>query len=217
MRNYLTKVRLQTLAVVGTSDLPRVGGQPLPKQLRDASGNTYTSSSSMDSIVSSTNAMIITPVPTTSQLMRMTFSSIPVIWQAELDKDYQELGQALGQMTELNGPDGWTIDPAVYNVASRVAVELLANSYPAPQIFSHGSKSVVFNWSQGPTNLYLTISSDFISALVSSPERIQRRLRFAQKDLLESSVVFRALLSVHAGQPIVSKDNATSQTSEFSE
>lgn len=216
MRNLLTKVRLQSLAIVGTSDVPKLDGPPLLRQLKDAAGNTYTAANSSITVVSGTDSFSYTAVAE-PQLLRMSFSSVPVIWQSELDQNYQDLGQALEEMTQLDEADDWKIEQAVYQVACQVAVELFANSYPAPQVFSHGPKSVVFNWSRGTTNLYLTISSDAISALVSSPERIQRRMRFSNKELLESTSVFRGLLSAHSGQPNISKANATSQTSDFLE
>jgi hypothetical protein len=119
-------------------------------------------------------------------------------------------------LTQFDEGDEEKIDTAVHQVACQVAAELLALSLPSPQIFNHGPKSVVFNWSRGKDNLYLTISSDYVSALLSSPERIKRRIEFPTKDLL-APTWFRGLLSAGSDQPIVSKDKATSQASGFVE
>jgi len=39
----------------------------------------------------------------------------------------------------------------------------------------HGLYSVVFNWTDGKDNLYLTVSKDHIEAMLSSPEKILLR------------------------------------------
>ena len=213
MGNLLTKVRLQPLAVVGGSDVPKLDTPP--KQLKDAAGYTYMYESA-NVAVSGAAEVSITP-RSEDQLLRMTFSSVPIVWQSEINQEYQELGEALGEMTQLDEGDEWKVDVAVCQVACRVAAELLANSFPAPRIFSHGPKSLVFNWSRGNNNLYLTISSDYLSALLSSPERIKRRIEFSTKDMLEPALVFRGLLSAPPEQPVVSTSKATSQASGFVE
>ena len=190
MESLLTKVHLQSLAIVGGSDVPTVDTLPA-RQLKDAAGNTYWSANVP---VSGETGVGIAP-RSENQLLRMTFSSVPIVWQSEINQEYQELGEALGEMTQLDEGDQWKIDAAVHHVACQVAQELLANSFPAPRVFNHGPKSVVFNWSRGNNNLYLTISSDYISALVSSPERIKRRIEFSIKDMLEPTLIFRGLLS----------------------
>jgi hypothetical protein len=132
----------------------------------------------------------------TETLILATFSSVPVIWESELrQQEYQELGAALGEMTKLEEGDEWKIDPSVYNAACYVAAGLMVHSFPAPRIFNHGTKSVVFNWSYGSDNMYLTISADHVSALISSPERIKRRVEYSLNELTDPSV---ALLSVRA-------------------
>lgn len=105
-----------------------------------------------------------------------TFSSASIASDLELIQKYQELGQALNEMTELEEGEEWRIDSPVYDAARYIASELMKMSLPAPRIFNHGPKSVVFNWSVGINNLYLTISADRMSALISTPERIQRRV-----------------------------------------
>jgi hypothetical protein len=139
---------------------------------------------------------------TESHVLRMTFSSVPVIWQSELRQEYQELGQALSEMTELEEGDEWKIDPPVYNIACFIAAELMANSFPAPSVFNHGPESVVFNWSNDNDNLYLTVSADKISALVSSPERIRRRIECSTNELMNPAL---ALSSIRAAYSDFSK------------
>jgi len=141
--------------------------------------------------------------------------NIPIVWQSELDRDYQELGTALKELVELDEGDEWKIDESVHQTACYVAAELSARSIPAPRLFNHGSRSVVFNWSRGEDNLYLTISSDYVSALISSPQQIKRRMEFPTKYLLDSTVVVRGLLAPTYGQALVPKTSSTSEASDF--
>jgi len=130
----------------------------------------------------------------TETLILATFSSVPVIWESELrQQEYQELGAALGEMTKLEEGDEWKIDPPVYNAACYVAAGLMVHSFPAPRIFNHGTKSVVFNWSYGADNMYLTISADHISALISSPERIKRRVEYSLNELTDPSTALQSV------------------------
>lgn len=124
--------------------------------------------------------------PQTHFLEAISSSTIPEIWRSELSSQYFELGQTLSEMTKLDADDDWKIDPPVYQTASFVAAQLMSHQIPTPTIFNHGSKSVVFNWTNGGDNLYLTISSDKISALISSPAMIKRREQFEARQLLNS-------------------------------
>ena len=210
MGNLLTKVRLQPLAVVGGSEFPKLP-RPL-RQLKSAIGYTY---ESVNVTVSGVGEGSAAPRPE-DQLLRMTFSSVPIVSQSEINQGYQELGEALGEMAQLDEEDDWKIDAPVHQVACQVAAALLAHSFPVPRILSHGSKSIVFNWLRGNINLYLTISSDYLSALLSSPERIKKRMEFSTKDLLEPALVFRGLLSAPSEQVVVSTTSkATSQATGF--
>jgi len=128
-----------------------------------------------------------------TQVLATSFSSIPVIWRSELAQEYRGLGEALGQMTQLDEGDAWKIEPTVYGSACYVAAGLMLSAYPVPQVFNHGSQSVVFNWSHGTSNLYLTISADKGSVLISSPEKIQRRVEFSLTDLVHPGAVLAAI------------------------
>jgi hypothetical protein len=115
---------------------------------------------------------------TESLVMGTTFLGEPFIWQVELAQDYDELGQALSEMADLDEEDEWKVNSSVYNVARYVASALMDDSFPAPRVFNHGPKSVVFNWEYEDENYYLTISKNQISTLRSSAERIIRRKDF---------------------------------------
>lgn len=132
-----------------------------------------------------------------SWVVRTSFSSVPVVWQSEMIQEYRDLGEALREMTELEQPDEWAVEPPVLGAALNIAAGLMANWYPAPRVFNHGPKSVVFNWSAGTNNLYLTISADKISALISTPERITRRVDFLANELLKPSLFLSAIQSAH--------------------
>jgi hypothetical protein len=185
-----SNVYLQSVAVLATSELPQ---STAPEALRaDSSGRQIRR---LDSSIAGPGS------ETSTQILRTTFSSVPVILQSELIQDYQELGEALNQMTELDEQNEWSIDPPVYRTACFIAAGLMVNSFKAPRIFTHGPKSVVFNWSRGASNLYLTISDDKVSALLSSPERIQRRIEFSVTDLLNPGRLLSTIQSAHLEQP----------------
>lgn len=129
------------------------------------------------------------------QILRIPVSSTGIIGRSELSQEYLELGKALSEMVELKD-DEWGIDEPVYATACSIAAELMAATYPAPRIFNHGPKSVVFNWLSETNNLYLTISSNRISALLSSRERIERRIDYSANQLLNPA---RLLSSIQPG------------------
>jgi hypothetical protein len=141
------------------------------------------------------------PTKLENVILRSTFSSVPLIWRSEL-REYHELGDALSEMTEFDEGDEWKIDAPVYVAACYVAAELMANSFPAPRIFNHGPKSVVFNWSKEEDNLYLTVSADQISALVSSPERIKRRIDCSANQLTNPSLALSTIKAAYLGKPV---------------
>lgn len=206
MRNSRTNLSLQAIFVIGSSS--EMSAPVTPNQ--DALGNwSYTQQvkSNVPSIADATRQE--------SLIFGTSFSSVPVIWQIELSQEYQELGDALGKMTELEEADEWKIDPPVYEAASNVAAELMANAFPAPRIFTHGPKSVVFNWSQESSNLYLTISADKLSALISTPKEIKRRIDYSINDLLNPAFVLRSLQSTSSHQPVVLITGSVSSPSKL--
>ena len=115
------------------------------------------------------------------------FSSVPAVNALQLVRDYQDLGLALDQLQEVGDNEAWKIEAPVYEAARRLGAELLNHNYPVPHIFSHGPKSVVFTWSKGDSTIYVTISADRLSALVSTPARITKRLVYSPEALLSHS------------------------------
>jgi hypothetical protein len=146
-------------------------------------------------------------VSANSLVVSSSFLSFFGAWQPTLSADYQELADALVEMSEPEA-DEWAIDEPVYNVAHFVATSLLNCSYPAPKVFSHGPKSVVFNWLNGGDNLYLTVSASRVAALVSSPERIKRRFEVSTSALSDPSRLLPALKSVQVNGPVVTTDGS---------
>lgn len=150
-----------------------------------------------------------------SRVLKTCFSSVPVVEQWELSHQYQELGEALSEMTAFEGADDeWRIEPSVYHAASYVAAKLMEDSVPAPHIFTHGPESVVFNWTDHDDNLYLTISANHISALISSPERITRRMDYSASQLLNPS---HLLPFAHLGKPIILISRSDTDLPDFIE
>jgi len=147
------------------------------------------------------------PVLEQSLVVSDSFVSGVGMWQTELSAGYQELGQALVEMGEATEED-WAIDAPVFNVANYIAGALMNSAYPAPKVFSHGPKSVVFNWANERENAYLTISAECVSALVSSPERIKFRFDVSTIDLVDPSRLFPAMTSAQLGEPVVTRDGS---------
>jgi hypothetical protein len=145
-------------------------------------------------------------------ILRENLSSVPAIWDSELSQSYRELGDTLHELTELTEDDVASIEVSVFSAACYVASQLMLNSIPPPRVFNHGSKSVVFNWTLGADNVYLTISADKMSALISSPERIQRRIEYSADQLMESSFSLFIFGIASRGNPI--KHLTTKTTSE---
>ena len=110
-------------------------------------------------------------------------SRTPFATSREIYQDYGDLADALSEMIAIEEDDEWRIDAGVYNAASFVAAQLMRLSVPAPSVFNHGPKSVVFNWSRQDNSLYVTVSADRISVLISAPERITKRVEFSAKEL----------------------------------
>ena len=122
-----------------------------------------------------------------------TFAGVPVLFEQQLQlAQYRELGEALKEMHEDTDTE-WRIDSTVYSVALKTATVLMGAGFPPPAVFTHGSESVVFNWSNGRTDLYLTISGDRLSAMVAIPEKIQRRLTFTKEQFANPAPMLAAV------------------------
>ena len=106
---------------------------------------------------------------------------------------YTELHQALTELHNLDDDDDWKIQTPVYSASLQVAAALLENDIPKPGVFTHGSKSVVFNWSGKEVDLYLTVSKSRLSVLVSSTEGIEYRTEFSADSGEDTNRFFSAL------------------------
>lgn len=80
-----------------------------------------------------------------------------------------------GTLEELSTThdDEWRIDGDVYATSMQVAAALCEKNIPSPHVFSHGARSVVFNWGDSDHELYLTVGKRRIWAAVSSPSEIK--------------------------------------------
>lgn len=191
MLNYLGKVYRQALVTLDSSS----GAPRVPDDLPHGYGRMMQSSSSTTTVTSDIAL-------TESLVVMTTFSTVPILWDWELSDGYRELGEALSEMTELEDEDEWRIEAPVYSAACYVASGLMENLFPPPHIFTHGPKSIIFNWSHEGDNLYLTISADHISALISSPERIKRRVEFSTSELANPSVALPSIRAAYLKKPV---------------
>jgi hypothetical protein len=89
--------------------------------------------------------------------------------------EYKEVAQTLNDMRDT-ADDGSNIDLGVYAASIEVASALFQTNIPAPSVFSHGPKSVVFNWDDGIHNLYLTIGKTRLWALASTAAGIKGQI-----------------------------------------
>jgi hypothetical protein len=175
---WVNSVFLQPFAVLSSASTDVTSLEP---------GGTY--------VRESNTSEPMTAMVSSSPIFKSIFSSVPVVWESELAVEYHELGEALGQMTDLENGDEWRIDRAVFDTACFVAAGLFLTEQSAPRVFTHGPKSIVFNWGRENADLYLTISADRVSALISSPERVQRRIDFSLNDTSSQALLLSAIQS----------------------
>jgi hypothetical protein len=90
-------------------------------------------------------------------------------------KTYDEVEGALIELRNLEDEEHWKIEDVVFGTALQLAAVLTQGGFPAPSVFSHGSKSVVFNWCEADDNLYLTVTASKLFVLASSSEGISLR------------------------------------------
>lgn len=154
-------------------------------------------------------------VDSESWIVKSTFSTIGDSWQWELSQHYRALGTALNELTTLEEDDDWKIDASVYNAASYIATELRSGLMPPPQIFVHGPTSVVFNWSGGIYNFYLTIGANNVSALLSSPEQILRRIEYPENEWPNPLALLPFIRSARWDSPVLLSTSATSGLPEY--
>jgi hypothetical protein len=106
---------------------------------------------------------------------------------------YAELGQALFELHSLAEDQDWRIERPVYGASLQVAAVLMEKNIPSPSVFTHGPRSVVFNWAEADKNLYLTVSKSRLSVLLSSAGKIEYRTEFEGPQVADSGRFFSAL------------------------
>jgi hypothetical protein len=118
---------------------------------------------------------------------------------------YEDVSEALSELHSFDVADDWRLDESVYRSSVQVAAALFDKNIPTPTVFSHGPKSVVFNWS-GPdnSNLYLTVSATRLSALVSTVHSITYRAELVGPSFNHANGFFSALgFASYLGEPLV--------------
>src|SRR5262249_55317411 len=101
-------------------------------------------------------------------------ATISSSYDFDLTSSYSHVTQVLSELHESADVD-WKIETPVYDASVRVAAMLMEINIPEPAVMTHGPKSVVFNWSRGDTNVYLTVSKTKLYVMASSSEGIQIR------------------------------------------
>ena len=206
------KVYQQAVYVITTeSDLPKLA-ESQSISVHESSGTMEPLAYPPFVIVSSSPFPVSSMPISESRVVMQTLSSVPVVLQSDLIPQYLELGDALSELTLLDEDSEWKIESDVYRVACYAATELMEHAYPAPKVFNHGPKSVVFNWTTDIGNVYLTISSNFISALVSTPKQIERRISFSAKQLANSFVFLPTIRSACLGESTVVVNSSASDS-----
>jgi hypothetical protein len=115
---------------------------------------------------------------------------------------YQDVSLALSEMRGLDESEHWKLDEAVYGASVQVAATLMDKNIPTPTVFSHGPKSVVFNWTLPSENLYLTVSANRISALLSTADTITHRAEITGPLVSHADRFFSALGSIPLLGPV---------------
>jgi hypothetical protein len=200
MFNYVTTAYVQSVLVVDSSTPPPPTASPdiawdYNRSINENMRSQEEAPQAVIEVISPSN-------PSELGITSTMFASVPVVLRYELDQDYRDLGDALKEMVELDEGDDWRIDTPVYETACLVAAGLRDIHLPAPRVFTHGPKAVVFNWSNDIDNLYLTISADRMSALISTPESITRRIDYSHRLLADPAVAFDSIESAYLGLPV---------------
>jgi hypothetical protein len=126
-----------------------------------------------------------------------SFGSVPATNQVT----YAELQEALTELHSLDDGEDWKIQTPVYNSSIQVAAALFVNGIPAPEVFSHGSKSVVFNWPGKDVSLYLTVTKNRLAILISSIKGIEYRAEIVADNASEADRFFTALRTARLPSP----------------
>ena len=183
------------LRISKTVNTTVVAQQPIEAAITHSPGETtQTVVGGYSSEASYQTAMVLTTGTSTALGVAANFALSG--WDAQLTGAYAEVGEALAQLAQSDD-NQYSIDPAVYGVATYVAAGLASSVYcdPLPSLFTHGSDSVVFNWTNDDQNLYLTVAADGASLLMSTPDRIQKRAELTLDELRDS---IKYLSAIHS-------------------
>jgi hypothetical protein len=215
MTYFLTsKFRSIPVLAGSGSGAPRFSREASSSQKTDLAGNTYMKVSA-NTVVSTTSEPVIASTRE-NQIVRTTLlSSAAFTPWATISHGYQKLGKVLEEMRNIDSADEEKIHGPVIKNACDLANGLLAKQYPAPKVFNHGPASVVFNWTRGNRSLYLTVSEKYVSALLSTPEKIQKRINLSTESLLDPATVVRGLLPSPTEQLVTR--NSSSQVPDITE
>lgn len=129
---------------------------------------------------------------------------------------YNQVGDALYFLSNLDDEDNQKIEASVLATASSIALCLVDHSIQAPKVFNHGPKSVVFNWTdEDKNNLYLTVSAYKVSALLSKSNRQKHRMECSAKEFLDSEFAVQRLTFLDQSEPRVVVTKSSSNTPEI--
>lgn len=149
---------------------------------------------------------------TTDIVISKAMSHVPVLTPQQLRAEYADVGKALSELKSIEAGDEWQIDEDVFDVATKLGANLLLRGWPAPHVYSHGPKSVIFNWEKGRDNFYLTISADKVSVLMSGPDSIKARRTFTSQNFIPERVFPRLIYSAPGQQVSVDDNSSTTET-----
>ena len=115
---------------------------------------------------------------------------------------YREISETLTELS-TSQDDEWHIEGAVYDTSVQVVAALFDKNIPTPNVFSHGPRSVVFNWSDGQKNLYLTVGKCRVWAAVSSASEITNRVELTGPSNNVAGDFLKALGHSFSGKPML--------------
>ncbi len=131
MFNHQAKIYQQALIVLDSS----VGAPGLPLS-QTSHDNFETDYSGVTLYQPALTEPVGAWVEIDCQITRDAFSSVPVLWASDLGQSYQELGEALSEITELGQEDDWRIEFPLFTIPrDNIASELMRMSFSRPKSF----------------------------------------------------------------------------------
>jgi hypothetical protein len=121
-------------------------------------------------------------------------------------ESYRALSETLNELSNSSEDDEWHIDDDVHKTSIQVAAALLDKNIPAPHVFSHGPKSVVFDWHDGEHNLYLTVGKCRLWVAISSASEVRARLELTAPTKNVAAAFLEGLQQSFINRPVLSYD-----------